>query len=787
MSLAGGRLDLTSVSGGSAAGDSDDREALLAPTLAKSIVAVVFGGFAVVALLFVLESGKSAVEVVLAAGYLAGLLSLQLFYFGRSSTNLHAPAAYAMLAAQAGLVYLPLAQFGQSWVSQPAFLAGSVLLVLPLPLAWPAFVAIVAGAAVAQAAIDDSTLGVVYIAVNAATAGLFVYGLTRLARLVTALHEARDELAKTAVAHQRLRFTRELHNVLGLKLSAIVPKGELALRLVRQNPERATQELAEILVLARQALADVRSIARVYREVSLDQQTRNLASMLAASNVELRIELDHRQLPAHLRSTVSAVLREGVANVLRHRDVSRCEITLRQRGDSVRLDIVDDGVASALAKAGFDDLSATVSKMAGELTAGADPDGRFRLHVAIPMTAPSPPDRPRGTVAGPAGDFAESRESITSVAARLAGGLVVAVFFGLFLQAVLRLVAVTGEFGQIALGTGYLLATLGLQLGYFSRPGNRPHPPAAYLMLLLQGLLVYLPMLQFQEAWTGLPGFLAGSALLVLRPVAGWTVFAAVVATVAWAQVGFGAILPRDIGFNIALTVSNGLIVYGLTWMARSVRQLRAVRLDLAEVAVAQTRLRFARDLHDLLGLSLSAITLKCELAHRFIVPDPTRARTELTDVLAICRHALADVRSVASGHPELSLDEECRTAGSLLTAAGMDVRMDLEYGDLPADTGTVLATVLREGVTNVLRHSKGEHCEITIRRAGDEVDLHVVNDGVTEPSERDHRGSGIRNLSERVAALGGTLTAEFEGRDRFALRAQVPVAPATSDPAGRP
>ncbi|HEU5110369.1 MAG TPA: histidine kinase, partial [Micromonosporaceae bacterium] len=372
------------------------------------------------------------------------------------------------------------------------------------------------------------------------------------------------------------------------------------------------------------------------------------------------------------------------------------------------------------------------------------------------------------------GDTVEARASVPAIATRLAGGLVVAVFFGLFLQAVLRLLSVTAQAGQIALGTGYLLGSLVLQLAYFSRPGERPRPPAAYLMLVLHGLLVFLPMLQFQQAWTGLPGFLAGSALLVLRPVAGWTVFAAVVATVAWTQVAFGAIDPRDIGFNVVLTVSNGLIVYGLTWMARSVRQLRAARRDLAEVAVAQTRLRFARDLHDLLGLSLSAITLKCELAHRFVLPDPARARTELTDVLAICRHALADVRSVAGGAPELSLDEECRTADSLLSAAGLDVRMDTDYGDLPAEVGTVLATVLREGVTNVLRHSKGEHCEITIRRAGDEVELNVVNDGVTRPPESDDRASGIRNLSERVAAFGGTLTAGFEERDRFALRARV-------------
>lgn len=121
----------------------------------------------------------------------------------------------------------------------------------------------------------------------------------------------------------------------------------------------------------------------------------------------------------------------------------------------------------------------------------------------------------------------------------------------------------------------------------------------------------------------GVAGFLAGSALLVLRPAAGWSVFAAVVGTVAWTQVSSAAILPKDVGFNIGLTVSTGLTTYGLTWMARTVRQLRAARQEQAEVALVETRVRFARDLHDLLGLSLSAITLKSEVTYRSVLPGP--------------------------------------------------------------------------------------------------------------------------------------------------------------------
>jgi signal transduction histidine kinase len=772
-SSAGDHVDRATGPGRGAYADepTDGRSPLIALTLARAIVAVVFFGFAVIALLYVLDSGKTGGEIALAVACLCGLLTLQYFYFGRPSTNLRSLPTYAMLVVQAGLAYLPFDVFGQSWISIPSFLAGSVLLVLPLALAWPAYAVIVAVAGYMQFGLTGAFLDVAYIVANTATAGLYVYGLTRLARLVTALHEARDELAKSAVAHERLRFARDLHDLLGLSLSAIAPKGELALRLVRRNPGRAERELSEILEISRRALADVRSIARLYREISLNEETETIATMLAASNVDLRVDLDQSELPTHMRTQLSALLREGVAYVLRHWEVEHCEIVLRQEGGSISVDFINDdtGVTPSEEDDDLDNLRAVVSRAAGQLSLEVDPGGRLRLLVTLPIT-----DRPP---AAPAESAGETGESIPHMATKLATGLVVAVFFGFFLQAVLRMLYLTTDVWELALGTTYLLAALLLQLAYFSRPGTRLRSQTGYLLLCLLALLVYLPWLQFQQAWTGLPGFLAGSALLVLRPAAGWSVFVAVAATVAWAKVGFGALLPKDIVQDIITTVDIGLITYGLTWMARTVRELRAARQELAEVALAETRLRFARDLHDLLGLSLSAITLKSELAYRLILLDPRRSSTELTEVLEISRHALADVRSVASGYHEMSLEEECRTAESLLTTAGLSVTMDIDYGEPPADVSTVLATVLREGVTNVLRHSKGECCEIAIRTYEDGVVLHVVNDGVTKPSDRDRDGwgSGIRNMSDRVAALGGQLTAQYEGDGRFGLCAKIP------------
>jgi signal transduction histidine kinase len=745
----------------------------IALIMARAIVAVVLCTYATVALLWVLHLGKDAAGITLAVACLLGLLALQYFYFGAPGTDLRSPNAYVMLAVQATLAYLPMAVFGQAWVGMPSFLGGSLLLVLRPRAAWPAYTGFVAISVVTQWVINGVLLDVVYTMVATATTALYVYGLTRLARLVTALHEARGELARAEVAHERLRFARDLHELLGLSLSTIAPKGELALRLLRRNPEQARRELSEIMNVARRALADVRSIARLYREVPLGEETRTIASMLAASDVDLRVELDLRELPAHTKIAMSALLRECVAYALRQRAVEHCEIVLSEQDGSVRVDIVNDGAVAAPEEGtgGIDDLRSMVSRLAGKLTVDVDTEGRLRLHVVLPVTA-RPPEEPPGTGRG-------SATSTPDVATRLAGGLVVAVFTGLFVVAVLRILYETRALWDVAFGTTYLLAALVLQLAYFSRPHARLRSRTGHVLLVVLALVVYLPWLHLQQPWTGLPGFLAGSALLVLRPALGWSVFAAVMATGAWAAIGFGDKALMLTALDILVTLNQGLVTYGLTWMVRTVRRLRAARRELAAAALAETRLRFARDLHDLLGLSLSAITLKSELVHRLIPLVPDRARTELTMVLEISRQALAEVRSMAGGHHEMSLEEECRAAESLLTAAGLNVRMDIDDGaDLPPKVGTVLATVLREGVTNVLRHSKAEYCQITIRRSEDGVLLHMVNDGATKPADMDGGGwgSGIRNMSDRAAALGGLLTAQYQGDGRFGLRARLPI-----------
>nr|CEL20518.1 sensor histidine kinase [Kibdelosporangium sp. MJ126-NF4]CTQ97742.1 sensor histidine kinase [Kibdelosporangium sp. MJ126-NF4] len=337
-------------------------------------------------------------------------------------------------------------------------------------------------------------------------------------------------------------------------------------------------------------------------------------------------------------------------------------------------------------------------------------------------------------------------------------------------------------FAGTALSTLYLIVLLSIQVFWTSRRARELSPLLRYLALFVQACLVYLPLLQFKESWVGLPGFLAGSALVVLSPPYSWITAGLVVVSMAFTQAAISPDQIEPILYIALSTTLTALLIYGLTWLSTLVTQLHSAREELAKMAVARERLRFARDLHDLLGYNLSAITLKSELTHRLVLKHPARARAELVEILQISRQALADVRAVASGYREMSLDEECVSARSVLAAADVHVRMDVDYRDLPVRVSTVLATVLREGITNLLRHSKAEFCEISLRQDAATVTIEMLNDGVPD-DPRDSRedggpgGSGIHNLSARVVELGGELVADFLPQKRFRLCATMPLA----------
>jgi len=206
-------------------------------------------------------------------------------------------------------------------------------------------------------------------------------------------------------------------------------------------------------------------------------------------------------------------------------------------------------------------------------------------------------------------------------------------------------------------------------------------------------------------------------------------------------------------------TVAIGLWATAFVRQVAAVAELRAVREEIARLAVAEERLRFARDLHDLLGHSLSLITLKSELAGRLLPDAPEKAAAEIRDVEGVARRALREVREAVAGYRQPTLDRELYGARETLEAAEISCRIENRLGVLPNALDAVLAWTVREGVTNVIRHSHARRCEILLSRDGDEVHAEIRDDGDGPPGPDGYTaGSGLSGLAERVAASGGDL-----------------------------
>jgi two-component system sensor histidine kinase DesK len=337
-----------------------------------------------------------------------------------------------------------------------------------------------------------------------------------------------------------------------------------------------------------------------------------------------------------------------------------------------------------------------------------------------------------------------------------------------------------------ALGAGLPSLALLIVLVFFvTSPSTEQWPIWKRLVLLLAiGLVTYLPYIALGTVWEGQTNFFAGSALLLLTGWMAWTVYAATIGTLLVANLLIPSMTPYDTSYETLLVLLFGLVLFGLARMSLLIRYVNARRGELAQLAVITERMRFARDLHDLLGYSLSAITLKAEFTRRLIGTNPGRARDELAEVLDIARQALADVRIVASGYRNISLAKEASSVTALLAAAGIDAQVDINCGMLEEKVDTVLATVLREAVTNMLRHSTARHCAIEASITDDTIHLHVANDGVPRTATRDAHRGGLDNLATRMASIGGRITTGIRTTDGwFTVHAQAPLTPPRAEP----
>jgi two-component system sensor histidine kinase DesK len=211
-------------------------------------------------------------------------------------------------------------------------------------------------------------------------------------------------------------------------------------------------------------------------------------------------------------------------------------------------------------------------------------------------------------------------------------------------------------------------------------------------------------------------------------------------------------------------------------WTLGVVRELKRTREVQARLAVAEERLRFARDLHDVLGRNLTVIALKSELAvalHR--QGQAGQAAAQMAEVQLIARESQDDVRAVVRGYRTADLLTEIEGARSVLRAAGVDCRVE-GGAELEDERQSALAWAVREGTTNVLRHSEARWCAITLDvESRTTVVLTIENDGVDRGSTP-KGGGGLVGLTERLAALGGTVEAGPSSDGRFALRVRLPL-----------
>lgn len=208
-------------------------------------------------------------------------------------------------------------------------------------------------------------------------------------------------------------------------------------------------------------------------------------------------------------------------------------------------------------------------------------------------------------------------------------------------------------------------------------------------------------------------------------------------------------------------TFMAGASTFLVQYLVIVIADLTDARERLAESAVAEERLRFSRDLHDLLGHTLSLIVVKAEAVRRLLRVDERAAEAHADDIETIGRKALTEVREAVTGYRSVSLREELASAVAALSAVGIRVIVPQLPSELSASINSLLGWIVREGTTNVLRHADARLCTITVTGDEESVRIDVTNDGTRTLSMRPlELGSGLLGLHERVAALGGDLVA---------------------------
>ena len=314
------------------------------------------------------------------AGEIAGALGLAAFagLYLRLFWVLPARGSRLLLGAVGVLAVGLSIALGDEWEGLLVYLSVAFALALPTRAAAAGVLAISAAALAISAEPG--------LALQALTFGLLVIGLRRLAALVEEVEATRGRAAELAVSEERLRLSRDLHDLLGRNLSVIALKSELARRLLGSDPDAAEREIGDVEAVARQSLEEARAALRGLRRTSQDGELERARDALEAAGIEADVRSDG-PLPAEVEEPLGFAAREAVTNVIRHSGASRCELLVRREGRVAELDVRDDGAGRSASPAGsgLRGLAERMAEAGGTLTAGPLPDGGFRLAARVPL------------------------------------------------------------------------------------------------------------------------------------------------------------------------------------------------------------------------------------------------------------------------------------------------------------------------------------------------------------------------------------------------------------------
>lgn len=596
----------------------------LAPRMVLFVTVLVFACFILnVAQHVALEGdpGRLALALLLAGATVA----LHLGVLGNPSVSGSSTRARLAAAAIAVLSAIGLAMF-PPWGAMAAVLVAAAFVVLPWMFA---VLSIVAVAGIITALTTQDPLTFWY---NLAFQTLFGLGFFVLARLRTAVVEldvTRDALQNAAAQQERLRLAQDLHDLLGLTLSAITLKAELAKRLIAGHPDRARRELDELRDIARRSRGDLAAIPSGAAQPELDEELRSASAVLADAGVTLTITGERGPLSAAAANTFALIVREATANVLRHSSATTVAFRWRREARSLALEIVNDGVPAAALGTngqGHRNLRARVQAVGGRFE--AVPHGpTFRVTTTLPLRA------------------AQAARSVVGARSTL---IVVAVFGAEALHAVFLIAARPHPVWMLAVAAGAAVLATGILARELAAPG-RPFGWDRVVTFAAIVALVFGPMVLLADPFAGPPGVAAAAALMLLPRRFGLAGFLAIAIAMPIFHLLIGS-GPFYAVWSVEVVIDHGLVLFAILQLSRTVRELRATRAQLEAVAIDETRLRFERELDALLRPGLDDIDRRASSALDR-ADDSARAVSTIDGLITRTRALLAKVRLVAAKH----------------------------------------------------------------------------------------------------------------------------------------